>query len=96
MADDELTPERSSQSVNRCIVRMAAAGRRERNDSAGAWGEVRKESGLTRDHDEGRGFLAFEDLLFALIEFDRSRNCSSVAQTQSASLNGRESLKRLQ
>lgn len=40
MSDEDLTPERSSKAVNRCIVGLSV-GKNDINDVVGRWGDVR-------------------------------------------------------
>jgi hypothetical protein len=39
MSDEDLTPERSSKAVNRCIMDLST-GRNDINDAVGRWGDV--------------------------------------------------------
>lgn len=41
IAEEDLTPERSSKAVNKCIVDLSL-GRNDINDAVGRWGDVRK------------------------------------------------------
>lgn len=45
IAEEDLTPERSSKAVNRCIVDLSL-GRNYINDVVGRWGEVRSRIAL--------------------------------------------------
>lgn len=40
IAEEDLTPERSSKAVNKCIVDLSL-GRNDINDAVGRWGDVR-------------------------------------------------------
>ena len=43
IAEDDLTPERSSKAVNKCIMDLSL-GRHDINDTVGRWGDVSGES----------------------------------------------------
>ena len=41
IAEEDLTRERSSKAVNKCIVDLSRGARRDFNDAVGCWGDVR-------------------------------------------------------
>ena len=41
IAEEDLTRERSSKAVNKCIVDLSRGTRRDFNDAVGRWGDVR-------------------------------------------------------
>jgi len=51
IAEEDLTPERSSRAVNKCIVDLSL-GRNDINDVVGRWGDVRYHLKLFKCHFE--------------------------------------------